>query len=162
MSHTPLSPCPGCHRHVRTDAPHCPFCSATLDATSLPVTPDAGGARLTRAALFAFATSVAACSTTRAPAPADNTQVQPAPAPAPAPAPTEPGTVAAIYGAPAPMMEPDAGAPPAVDAGTPAAPDAGPPTVADAGRPVRPRPPRPNPGMPMVRYGAPPPPDAFV
>lgn len=156
MSTASLSPCPACQRHVRVDAPNCPFCASDLSSATLPVVPDAGGARLTRAALFAFATTVAACSTSQTPPQPQPVQPQPAqPQPAqPAAAPeqpTEPTTVAAIYGAPAPPPA-DAGA--VADAGA---------TPQDAGNPTRPtRPNRPGNGSPMMRYGAPPVPDELV
>ncbi|MEZ4389919.1 MAG: hypothetical protein R3A48_02395 [Polyangiales bacterium] len=150
MSTASLSPCPACQRHVRVDAPSCPFCASDLAGAALPVIPDAGGARLTRAALFAFATTVAACSTSQTPAQTPPPPQQPAPTPAePVAAPQGPGTVAAIYGAPAP---------PAPDAGAVA--DAGAASPQDAGNPTRPT--RPGSGSLMMRYGAPPVPDAFV
>jgi hypothetical protein len=56
-----LEPCPGCQRHVKTDASSCPFCAADLSvafanlpARAVPRT------RLGRAALFAFGVSAAA------------------------------------------------------------------------------------------------------
>lgn len=150
MSTASLSPCPACQRHVRVDASSCPFCAGDLAGATLPVIPDAGGARLTRAALFAFATSVAACSTSQTPAQSPPPQQQqPAPTPAePVASPQGPGTVAAIYGAPAPPL-PDAGATSPQDAGAASPQDAGNPT-------------RPGSGSMMMRYGAPPVPDEFV
>ncbi len=53
----PLSPCPACARHVRASETACPFCKAALPGT-LPVIPGASG-RLTRAAAFAFTTTLA-------------------------------------------------------------------------------------------------------
>lgn len=160
MSNAALSPCPECQRHVRVDSQECPFCARDLTGAPLPVVPDMGAARLSRAAIFAFATSVAACTTAQAPPqsppPPQAAVPQPvvtAPPPDPAAAPPEPGTVAAIYGAPAPVpMTPDAGM----------APDSGPSAPTDAGNPTRPtRPTRPGSSI-MMRYGAPPVPDEFV
>ena len=152
MSTASLSPCPACQRHVRVDAPSCPFCASDLAGATLPVIPDAGGARLTRAALFAFATSVAACSTSQTPAQSPTPPQQPAQTPAePVASPQGPGTVAAIYGAPAP---------PPHDAGATSPQDAGAASPQDAGNPTRPT--RPGSGSLMMRYGAPPVPDELV
>jgi hypothetical protein len=167
MSHAPFAPCPSCSRHVRVDAAACPFCATDFARADFAPVPDANGRRLGRAALFAFATSVAAvgCTSSQRPDPDPNI-VQPYGAPPPPTPPTpdagtagDPGLVVAIYGAPIPPA--DAAAPDAApDAAAPdaAAPDAAAP---DAARPPRPsRPSRPA-GPPMVRYGAPPPPDAL-
>jgi hypothetical protein len=54
----PLSPCPGCHRHIVATEPACPFCSRVL-ATALPARPDTSR-RLSRAAAFSFAASLTA------------------------------------------------------------------------------------------------------
>jgi hypothetical protein len=166
MSHAPFAPCPSCSRHVRVDAAACPFCASDLAHAAFDPVPDAGGRRLGRAALFAFATTVAAagCPSPQRPDTGNNNNiVQPYGAP-PTPRPDagapDPGLVVAIYGAPMPPA----------DAATPTAPDATAPDAAtpppDASAPdaaARPdaRPPRPvrPPGPPMVRYGAPPPPD---
>jgi hypothetical protein len=168
MSHAPFAPCPSCARHVRVDAAACPFCATHLADTTFDPVPDQGGRRLGRAALFAFATTVAAAgcpSPQRPDTGTNNNIVQPYGAPPTPPrpndagtvaAPPDPGLVVAIYGAP--MPPPDAATPDAT-APTPdaTAPDAPAP---DASRPDA-RPPRPpRPGPPMVRYGAPPPPDA--
>lgn len=173
MSDAPLAPCPACSRHVRNDAPHCPFCDHDLSGASLTVVPDLGARRLGRAALFAFATSVAAVGC-NSPQRTDSGSgsgnivqpygAPPDPRPQPQPQPDagsaqDPGLVVAIYGAPVPP--PDA-ATPAEDATVDAAPDAA--ATPDAARDASRRadaspPPRPRPGPPMVRYGAPPRPD---
>jgi len=156
---------------VRVDAAACPFCASDLAHAAFDPVPDAGGRRLGRAALFAFATTVAAAgcpSPQRTDTGNNNNIVQPYGAPPQPPrpndagtvaAPPDPGLVVAIYGAPMPPP-PDAATPTAPDATAPdaaAPPDASAPDAAarpDA-RPPRVRPP----GPPMVRYGAPPPPD---
>lgn len=53
-----LVPCCACHRHVRASETTCPFCRAarTLDASATTSDP---GARLGRAAIFAFRASAA-------------------------------------------------------------------------------------------------------
>lgn len=166
MSNAPFAPCPACARHVRVDAAACPFCASDLARAAFDPVPDAGGRRLGRAALFAFATTVAAagCPSPQRPDTGNNNNiVQPygaPPNPPPRPgdagavaAPPDPGLVVAIYGAPMPPP-PDA----AADAASPdAAADAPAPDVAARPDARPPRPPRPGP--PMVRYGAPPPPD---
>jgi len=144
---------------VRVDAAACPFCASDLAHAAFDPVPDAGGRRLGRAALFAFATTVAAagCPSPQRPDTGNNNNIvqpygaPPTPRPNDAGAAPDPGLVVAIYGAPMPPADaatPDATAPP--DA---AAPDAARP--APDARPPRP----PRPGPPMVRYGAPPPPD---
>lgn len=159
MSNAPLVACPSCARHVRIDAPACPFCAVSLTEASLEAVPDAGGRRLSRAAMFAFAATVAtaACNTPQRPDTGSSTSniVQPygaPPTPQPRPdagaPPThpEPPAVAAIYGAPMP--------PPADAAAATPAPDAAAPHATPHATPVLP-----HHGAPMVRYGAPPPHD---
>lgn len=54
---TRLRPCSECQRHVRVDESACPFCDAELE----PVEPARrGGSAVTRAAIFAGATLLAA------------------------------------------------------------------------------------------------------
>ena len=57
----PLSPCPGCLRHIIVTEARCPFCAHALTAP-LPIRPDATR-RMSRAAVFSFAASltVAGC-----------------------------------------------------------------------------------------------------
>jgi len=126
----PLAPCPSCHRHVRASAQACPFCGAGLSVVS---TVPSASSRLARGALFAFASTLAACggATEPDPVPGDtgssvdakgddaksDTRIE------------DTGNIAPPYGIP-PM---DSG----VDDGT----------VSDT-------------GDPMADYGAPPPPDA--
>ena len=57
-------PCLECRRHVRAGDRLCPFCGADAPAPRAAVSPTT---RLTRGALFAFATSVAACGGTETP-----------------------------------------------------------------------------------------------
>ena len=60
---TSLLPCPGCHRHVKSGAPACPFCDVALAAPGAPAAlPDTRGWK--RAALFSFGLAVANCGTT--------------------------------------------------------------------------------------------------
>jgi hypothetical protein len=67
-----LRPCPGCARHVRVDEGGCPFCSEALtDEFRAGARPQGPGARLSRAALFAFGTGTLAlanaCSSSSTP-----------------------------------------------------------------------------------------------
>ncbi len=173
--YVPLSPCPSCQRHVRADVTACPFCASAIDPSSLVVTPDVGGMRLGRAAVFAFAATVSsvACRSTQTDQVAPSTVTVSdtsapsvaAPSVAPSMGPDDHGAVVALYGVPMPQPEqvaPDAAAPP-LDAAT--APDVV--VVADAGRrPARPSHPTPSarptaPVVPshgpvMVRAGTPP------
>lgn len=168
-------------RHVRLGGATCPFCACELSANPEGIVPAAPSGALSRAALFVFATTVAACSSSQ---PA-TTQTAPAPDPAPVvvaaqdassstpssggsvvetPADPGPGAIAAMYGAPvmldASTMADDAAASPSdtpsTDVATAdAAADA---ARRDAGR-VRPAPPVRPPvdhGAIMVRYGSPP------
>jgi len=63
-----LIPCAGCGRHVRTSDTACPFCGQTIesDASRAPSRPH--GARLGRAALFAFGATIAATAAACSPA----------------------------------------------------------------------------------------------
>ena len=174
----PLFPCPSCSRHVRLGTAACPFCAHALPASPEHLVPGASASGMTRAALFAFATTVAACSS---PQPAQPTTPAAVETPAPAPAPSEdastppggnvvtsppavntnePPMMVAMYGAP-PMpvqpVTPLAAASPA-DAAADAPADAPARDAArDAGRPRRDAAAAmPDPGTIMVRYGAPP------
>ena len=61
-----LAPCPSCDRHVRVCSACCPFCAATLSADfGANVVPDTR-ARLHRAAIFFFASTVSAAAATAA------------------------------------------------------------------------------------------------
>lgn len=154
----PLFPCPSCSRHVRAGVARCPFCASATPSQPDGLVPAAPSGGLTRAALFAFATSVAACSSAQPAAPStvaaqgegtatgNGGGVVESP-----PVVADQGNVVPAYGLPPPPVTPDAS--PSVDA--PVA-DA----TVDAPSPdVRPaRPPR-DPGAMMVRYGAPPPAD---
>jgi hypothetical protein len=64
-----LVPCPSCRRHVLTREDTCPFCSAALPAQAAAPSLPETTRRLSRAQIFAFATSVGVtaslgCSTT--------------------------------------------------------------------------------------------------
>jgi hypothetical protein len=50
-------PCPGCHRHARVSETICPFCGGSLEGAS--IVPSASR-RLSRASVFAFASTVSA------------------------------------------------------------------------------------------------------
>jgi hypothetical protein len=160
MTQAPFAPCPSCSRHVRVDAAACPFCATDFARVDFAPVPDANGRRLGRAALFAFATSVAAvgCTSSQHPDPGMMVMLYGAPpnppAPPPAPDASTPADAAAPDAATPDAAAPDAAAP---DAAAPdaAAPDAAAPDAARPSRPSRPA------GPPMVRYGAPPPPDAL-
>ncbi|MEO8875487.1 MAG: hypothetical protein ABI461_07870 [Polyangiaceae bacterium] len=54
-----LVPCPGCARHVRASESACPFCSAELPTDLASRAVPAAGRRLSRAAAFTFATTLA-------------------------------------------------------------------------------------------------------
>ncbi len=171
---SPLFPCPACHRHVRLGSGSCPFCTSALPE-SPELVPSAPSNALTRAAIFVFATTVAACSSSQ---PTQTVTQEPvtvattegdastssggAVVQSPPGGPTDPGAVAPMYGMPVTPVEPqaiDAGA--VADAATDAATDT---AVADASTPDagrrdagRPRPPpAPDHGAIMVRYGSPP------
>ncbi len=178
----PLFPCPSCMRHVRVGAAACPFCDGPLPLRPEGLVPGAGTASLSRAALFAFATTVAACSspqTSETTTATSSTQqateqqaaqsggavVESPPASPPEATPDAsmgpgPGAVVALYGAPAPVMMTGDAAAPSPDAAAPspdvvvadAATDA---HRRDAARADVPRPP-PDHGAIMVRYGSPP------
>jgi hypothetical protein len=55
-----LLPCPSCARHVRGSEEACPFCTAPLATSRRAPAPRSPGARLSRAALYAFGASAAA------------------------------------------------------------------------------------------------------
>ena len=54
-----LVPCPGCSRHVRASESACPFCSAALPSDLANRAVPAANRRLSRAAAFTFATTLA-------------------------------------------------------------------------------------------------------
>ncbi|MGE0784832.1 MAG: hypothetical protein AB7S26_04015 [Sandaracinaceae bacterium] len=107
----PLSPCPGCARHVHIDEASCPFCSSPLAASRL-APPSARALRtLGRAALFVVgATAASACGDDgNGPRPETETIAQPYgappdPLPPPPPPPpeteTETETIGQAYGTP--------------------------------------------------------------
>lgn len=64
-----LVPCAGCGRHVRTSDAACPFCGHTIESdASARATARTHGARLGRAALFAFGATIAATAAACSPA----------------------------------------------------------------------------------------------
>lgn len=86
--------CASCRRHVRRDDPSCPFCAAAISGDAVAPPP---GWRMSRGALFAFASSVAiaGCGSEVVP-------VYGAPSPdAATDANTDTGGPAPAYGAPA-------------------------------------------------------------
>lgn len=123
-----LAPCPGCARHIRVDAPRCPFCDApTVGLTPLGFDVDAAPPRVRFAALALGATlTLTGCPTAAvyggppvppqpirvdtgvvgppAPAyglpPALTPPPEPPPPPPPAPTPGLEGTVVPAYGVP--------------------------------------------------------------
>jgi len=127
--YTPLAPCPACHRHVRASDGSCPFCGTGLKVVA--TVPSAVG-RLARGALFAFASSVAACGGSTAPEPTTTSD-------------TGSGGAADTRGDTAPALDTRSD-----DTGNVAPPYGIPPDdtgVVD------------DTGDPMADYGAPPPPD---
>lgn len=144
----------------------------SFHATTFEVVPEQGSQRLKRAAIFAFATTVASVGCTNPQRPdTGNNIVQPYgappnPRPVPLPAPDagareetpQPIPIVPPYGAPPDPTPP----PPQTDAGTRNEPPAvaaiygaPPPAAPDAGTPPR----RQGGRSPAPRYGAPPPPD---
>lgn len=119
---SPLVPCPQCARHVFAGGAACPFCASALpvDLAKRAVPAATAGARLSRSALFAFATSAAvACSSggsgsiddagSRDGSPSADSGVDTG---GPAPAygqPIDDGGVGPLYGAPADAGEIDSG-----------------------------------------------------
>src|SRR5688572_6284608 len=55
-------PCPSCRRHVRGGESACPFCATALPTDHASRAIPTSSSRLGRGALFAFAVSVSACS----------------------------------------------------------------------------------------------------
>ena len=84
-----LTPCPSCDRHVRADEARCAFCGAELAAKPAGATGRRLAGPLTRAALFAGATALAAASSACGPR-TDNDE-----------------NIAQPYGAPPPPPEPE-------------------------------------------------------
>jgi hypothetical protein len=58
----PLVPCPSCDRHVRATETACPFCDAALPTDLASRAVPAANRRLSRAAAFTFAASLAVTS----------------------------------------------------------------------------------------------------
>ncbi len=114
-----LIPCGGCGRHVRANESACPFCGATIEAEAAARAVPSAGARLGRAALFAFGATIAvtatACGggTPSGDAAVQDSQVQPD------------GQMMALYGAPPPDAGPVDDGSPGARYGAVPAPDAG-------------------------------------
>jgi hypothetical protein len=53
MSQSPLHPCPGCKRHVRTEEARCPFCGGAMPAPRAASSLPRALGRMSRTALFA-------------------------------------------------------------------------------------------------------------
>jgi hypothetical protein len=123
MTRSHLRACPSCARHVRVSEKTCPFCGGPLaEAFRAAPAPRAPGARLTRAALFAFGTGVLAvapgCSSSSATGGGD--------------AGTDAGQGEPAYGGP-PFLDASYGGPPPDVYVPPVELDAGGDAVADAG-----------------------------
>jgi len=168
-----LVPCPSCARHVRATERSCPFCRTALSASIASRVIPGATQRLSRAAAFTFAASLAATGCSDDPAPAaDAAVVDTGPGtdtgsgtdtgPATdmgvtdAGFPSDDGGMLAMYGGP-----PDTGVDSGADSGGPSddggiAPLYGLP--ADAGQPSQDA----GDGSIGVRYGSPPRPDADV
>jgi hypothetical protein len=143
----PLSPCPGCARHVLATEPACPFCGASMPADfTARVRPEAPR-RLSRVAALAFGTSLAlgACADTVTGSDGSS-DASDASADALRDAPPDDGGPAALYGDPPPQ---DVTADTVDDDGAHAAEYGGP--FFDAGV---------DDGTPAGMYGGPPRPDA--
>jgi hypothetical protein len=175
-----LVPCPSCARHVRATERACPFCRTALSASIASRVIPGATQRLSRAAAFTFAASLAATGCSDDPAPAADAAVvdtgsttdsgtAPTRARPPTRAPTtdtgltdagfpsDDGGIVAMYGGP-----PDTGVDSGADSGGPSddggiAPLYGLP--ADAGQPSQDAGPD---GSMILRYGSPPRPDAGV
>lgn len=64
-----LVPCAGCGRHVRTSDAACPFCGQSIESDATSRAPGrTHGARLGRAAIFAFGATIAATAAACSPA----------------------------------------------------------------------------------------------
>lgn len=165
---TSLVPCPSCARHVRATEHACPFCrsalSSDLAAKAVPGTTQ----RLSRAAAFTFAASLAATGCSSDPAPAvdaavtdrgtatDTGTAADTGASSDVGFPADDGTFLAMYGAPPRDSGVDAGGPDDNGSIMPLyglpAPDAGQPPTDDGN----------TDGSIGIRYGAPPRPDSGV
>lgn len=132
-----LVPCSGCGRHVRASDSACPFCGHAIESdASLRAAPRPNGARIGRAAIFAFgatlaATSAIACSPSN---PGGDAQAQDGSV-------QDAGNMA-LYGAPAPDSGVGDDGSPGARYGAVPAPDADDTDASD--------------GSPGARYGAPP------
>ena len=165
---TSLVPCPSCARHVRASERACPFCRSVLSSTLASKAIPGATQRLSRAAAFTFAATLAATGCSDDPAPAaDAAVLDTGSATDTGPStdrgtdtgsatdtgfPTDDGGVAPLYGLPAPDSGTATDTGPTDDGGVAPlyglpAPDSG--TGQDAGED----------GSIGVRYGSPPRPD---
>jgi hypothetical protein len=139
-----LIACPACARHVRAHEPVCPFCAGALPVERPEPLAPAPGARLSRAAIFAFGAAVSLGGCTReastSPSPPSMNPTPPTPV-APTPPPTPP-----VVAQPTPPTPPT----PPVDPGAMSTRYGAPPVLL---------PPSHHVGAPMPRYGSPPLPD---
>jgi hypothetical protein len=164
----PLSPCPGCARHVLASERACPFCHAAMpEDFSSRVRPEAPR-RLSRAAVIALGTSLALAGCGDTVTASDAAPTTDASVDASRDVVSDEGGVVPLYGDPPPrdvvtdLVDDDGapvaeyGAPPPLDAGTSDASSAGmygAPPPRDAARDVAD-----DEGGAMFLYGAPPPP----
>jgi hypothetical protein len=181
-----LVPCPSCARHVRVTDARCPFCASALPNSLAQRAVPNTTQRLTRAAAFAFTASLAVAGCSSSPSPGADASTNDVvstdrgnstdvitptdtPAATDSGAPQDNGGAMPLYGAPADVpavptdvqdggaVAPLYGGPP-VDAG--AADDVS--TTPDDGGGIAPLYGAPaDAGGGGLRYGAPPPPDAF-
>jgi hypothetical protein len=163
MTSRHLVPCAACSRHVRAFEARCPFCNAAIDGTSIERAPALPSERLSRAAIFAFSTTVAlaGCQLPAGDAPSPQAPpIAPQPLPAPVPvvvqvSPAQPQMlpIPAPQVAPTnPVVPPPHVGPVAVRYGGPARPNHPSTLVPAYGGP----PPRTHEGSMSARYGAPP------
>jgi hypothetical protein len=115
-----LVPCVGCGRHVRATESACPFCHAEVTAEMAARAAPSPGARLGRAALFAFGATIAVTATACGGGSPGND------AAAPQDVQSQPdGQMMALYGAPPPDAGPADDGSPMARYGAVPAPDAG-------------------------------------
>lgn len=128
----PLAPCPSCRRHVLVShaGAGCPFCETTLPGATRTI--PSASQRLARGALFAFASTVAACGGNTAPEPNVDggasvdakTDAPDTKTPALDALVDDTGGTVAEYGAPPPDGSVDDSGDPMADYGAPPPPDA--------------------------------------
>lgn len=100
----PLAPCPACSRHVKTTERICPFCKGALPESIADAALPGATSRLSRAAAFAFASSLAVvgasagCTSGTAPLSGDAAANDGSPSDG---SPNDEGGQQPVYGAPA-------------------------------------------------------------